>query len=144
MGKLSPKGILLGGVADVVASNILGIPLVVYTMRSLDLAHIPQDQLQEAAMDAIHSSPSLLTAQILIGASASVFGGYVAARISNHDEVINGGFSSWLCVVIGVCEIALGKGTGNALLQAGQFIASPVAGLFGGYLRLKQKQARSN
>ena len=64
MRKISIKGVLLGGITDVLNTNILAIPLIIYVMAKMDWSHTPKDQL-----------------------NAAILGGYVAARLAKHDEL---------------------------------------------------------
>lgn len=138
MSKLSVKGILLGGIADVVATNILAIPIVAYVATKIDLAHTPKEQMQAAILAVMHANPLLFAAQIAVGVGCSILGGYLGARLAKHDELVNGTLSSWLCVGIGVYAMASGKAQDSVFMQLADFIAAPAAGLLGGYLRFKQ------
>jgi putative membrane protein (TIGR04086 family) len=133
MNKLSIKGIFLGGLADVIATNILSLPLIVYISMTLSIAHLPRDQMQQAVTTALNTNPVLFSAQFLIGAICSALGGYLAARIAKHDELLNGAFSAWLCIAISVNAVATGKDDGPWAMQALDFLVSPAAGLLGGY-----------
>ena len=142
MTKISFKAVLIGGVTDVVGTGMFAIPLMIYVVIRFDLAHMPQDQAQAAIIAAIHGNASLYAAQLLIGVVCSVLGGYVAAWLAKHDELINGLFSSFLCIAIGVYSLASGKSPASLLVQLALLISSPVLGMVGGYLRLAQKRAR--
>jgi hypothetical protein len=52
-----------------------------------------------------------------------------------HDELLNGALSSFLCVAIGIYSIASEK-TG---CKSSSLISAPVCGVFGGYLRVRQR-----
>jgi hypothetical protein len=41
MGKVSIKGVLVGGIVDVVTSVVLGLPFAIYAMSKVDLSHTP-------------------------------------------------------------------------------------------------------
>ena len=142
MGKISLKGIIIGGIVDVVTSAILGIPLVAYMMSTLDLAHTPRDQLQGAVVSAIHASSTFYIAQIVVGLACSMLGGYVAARLAKREERLNGALSSFLCVGIGMYSIASGKESGSNLAQLLVLVVSPVFAFVGGYLRSYQVRQR--
>jgi hypothetical protein len=141
MTKLSLKGIVVGGVTDIVATNIFAIPVVVFLMTKLDLAHSSSDQVQNAIIAALHANTPLYALQILIGMACSVLGGYVGARLSKHDELLNGSLTSFLCVAFGLYALTVSKGSSSLLLHLSGFVASPALGLLGGYLRLAQKRA---
>jgi len=137
--KVSVKGVLIGGIVDVLSSTLLGLPLAIYAMSKVDLAHTPKDQLGPAIAAASHAIPWLYGTQLLLGLACSVLGGYVAARLAKHDEQLNGALSSFLCLAIGIYSIASGKDSHAHWVQILFLISSPVSGFFGGYLRLRQR-----
>ncbi len=141
MSKVSIKGVLLGGITDVLSTNILAIPLIIYVMAKLDCSHTPKDQLNAAIIAALHGSVLLYTVQFLIGSGCSILGGYVAARLAKHDELLNGALSSYLCIGIGLYSVVAGKES-RLLLGLIGLAASPALGLLGGYFRLAQKRTR--
>jgi hypothetical protein len=136
--RVSIFGIAMGGITDVVATNILAIPVIVYVMVKFDLLHTSHDP--SALTNAIHASPMLYGLQLLIGFACSVLGGYVAAWISKHDELLNGALSSFLCIAIGVYSLARGRIFGSLPVEILLLIASPLCAFLGGYLRLLQKR----
>lgn len=136
MSKLSFKGLIVGGITDVASSSVLGIALVIYIASRLDIRHLAEDQAQAAISAAIHGNLSFHTAQLAIGVVCSTLGGYVAAWLAKHDELLNAGLSSFLCLAIGAYSVASGKALGSPVEQALMFIASPAFALLGGYLRL--------
>jgi hypothetical protein len=141
--KISLKGVAVGGIVDVVATNIAAIPLIAYAMRSIDLTHAPRDQATAAVLAAIHASPGLGTAQFLIGTACSAFGGYVAAWLAKHDELLNGALSAWFCIASGLYGLASVHAASDMVwLQAADFVLAPAAGLAGGYLRRVQARNR--
>ncbi len=141
MSKISITGVLLGGITDVLATNILAIPLIIYVMVKFDWSHTPKDQLNAAIVAALHGSVLIYTVQFLIGAGCSILGGYVAGRLAKQDELLNGSLSSYLCIGIGLYSVVAGKESRLLLALIG-LAASPALGLLGGYLRLAQKRTR--
>jgi hypothetical protein len=141
MGKLSIKGIVVGGVCDVVLTSTLALLVVAYVMLKLDLTNIPQAQLHTALAAALQSNTRLYALQLLIGMACSIVGGYIGARIAKHDELLNGLLTSFLCVAISVYSLVEGRVSGSRVLQLTEILASPALGLLGGYLRLAQKRA---
>jgi hypothetical protein len=139
MSKVSIKGVLIGGVVDVGSSMILGVPLVIYAMAKSGLLGASRGSVQVSPAAAIHASPWLYGVQLSIGLGCSAFGGYVAAWIAKHDEVLNGFLSSYLCTAIGISSMMAGKVSGAKLEQLFLLIASPLCSLLGGYLRRNQK-----
>ncbi len=135
MNKISVKGVLVGGVTDVVATVILTIPLIVY-MIATELTGSPTDE--AAVMAAIRANTLLYGLQSLLGLACSVLGGYVAARVARHDELLNGLLASFLSVAFGVYSLAAGKDSGASLLPVLLLFASPLCSGLGGHLRLVQ------
>jgi fructose-specific phosphotransferase system IIC component len=136
--KVSFRGVVVGGIVDVVASGLLGVPLVIYVMVKHDLFHSPASS--AAIASAVHASGWLYGFQLTIGLSCSVLGGYIAASIAKHDELLNGLLSSFLCTAIGVYSIFSGKASESVRAQTLLLIASPAFAFLGGYFRQRQKQ----
>lgn len=139
--KISFKGIVIGGITDVVLSGILGIPFSLYVITSRGLLNLPKDQLGTAVVATIHNSIGLYAVQLLIGLSCSVFGGYVAARLAKHDEILNGVLASWLCVGIGVYAFALGKVSESLPVHLVLIAVTPACYALGAYLRRRGVRA---
>jgi hypothetical protein len=135
--RVSIVGIAVGGITDVVATNILVIPVVVYVIVKFDLLHASHDP--SAVTNAIHANPTLYGLQLLIGFGCSVLGGNVAAWIAKHDELLNATNSSFLCIAIGVYSLVRDKMSGSPTVEILLLIASPLCAFLGGYLRLLQK-----
>jgi hypothetical protein len=139
--KVSTKGVLVGGICDIVATNILAIPFVVFVMVRFDL--VGKISAPGTITALIHEHPPLYAIQILIGTVCSVLGGYVAARLAKHDELLNGTLSCYLCVGIGIYSSAVGSGYGTWLARSLMLLSSPMSGLLGGYLRIVVKGRRA-
>ena len=137
MNKISVKGVVVGGVTDIVATVVLTLPLIVYLIAT-ELTGTPKDPLQAAIMAAIRANPLLYGLQSLIGLACSVLGGYMAARVAKHDELLNGLLASFLPVALGVYSLATGKNSGPLLLPVLLLIASPLCSRLGGHLKLVQ------
>jgi hypothetical protein len=133
------KGVLIGGIVDILSSSLLGIPFAIYAMSKIDLAQTPKNQLGSEIAAVSHAAPWLYGAQLLVGLACSVLGGYAAAWLAKHDELLNGALSSFLCVVIGIYSIASGKDSNAHWVQMLILISAPLCGLFGGYLRVRQR-----
>lgn len=135
MRRVSFKGFLIGGVTDVVSSNLLGIPFVIFVMVRFDLLH-KGNQAGSAVTAAIHDHAFLYLIQLLIGLSCSALGGYVAAWLAKHDELLNATLSSFLCIGIGIYSVLGGKYSGSLPTQLLLLAVTPLASRFGGYVRL--------
>jgi hypothetical protein len=104
MRSISIRAVLIGGISDIVLSNLLGIPLAIYVISSGGLSHLPKDQLQGAVVSAMHANPGLFAAQLGIGYVCSIAGGFIAAWITKGRRLLNGiwrlGFGSvWGCTL---------------------------------------------
>jgi hypothetical protein len=136
--KISIKGALVGGIVDVVSSVVLTMPISIYEVAKLSLSHTPKDQLGSMAASALHGNASLYAMQLAIGLCCSMLGGYVAARIAGHDELLNGAASATLCVVLGLFTIGFGMDSNPVWAQLLLLVASPAFGFLGGYMRIRQ------
>src|SRR2546427_8553822 len=132
MKKISIKGVLVGGVTDIVATNIFAFPLIIYVMYKYDL-RVPPDQLRAAVLGVFHAHPFLYGLQLLSGLGCSLLGGYVAAWLARHDELLNGLLSSFLCVGLGIYGLAAGIASSYRLEELLLLPAGPAFGLLGGY-----------
>lgn len=141
--RISVKGALIGGVLDIVLSAIIGIPFGIYALVTGHLANTPREQLGAALAASIHARPALYIAQLLIGLVCTLIGGYVAAVIAKHDEVLNGLVSSFVCVAVGVFSIARGRQHEGAMMEAALFILTLAAGTCGGLIRSRTRRTAS-
>src|SRR5215470_15011360 len=139
MNKISVKGVLIGAVVDVVASGIAGVPLVLYVMTQMGDPPAAQGQQNPttAIMSLIHADATLRSIQLTLGLACSILGGYVAARIAKHDEVLNGALSSFPCILLGIYSAASGKALESPAEHALLFTACFGAAAFSGFLARK-------
>ena len=137
--KVSVKGVLIGGVVDVFTSVLLGLLFAFYAMSKLNVSQVPKDQIGPSITAAIHGNLLLYWGELLVGLACSVLGGYVAAWLARHDELLNGALSASLCVFLGIYTISLGKDTNPHWLQILMLAASPAFSLIGGDLRRRQR-----
>src|SRR5882757_3764325 len=108
MNKISIRGVLLGAFADIALTNVLAVPLVLYTIAHFGLTKLPPVQAQAAVIAAIHSQAVLTTIEMAIGLGCAAIGGYVAAWLAKHDELLNGVLASFLCVGIDLYALLTG------------------------------------
>jgi len=142
MSAVSIKGVVVGAIVDVVASVALGLPFVLYAMSKVDLSHIPIAQSSATVTAAIHDSAPLYAGQLAVGLACSVLGGYVAAWLAKHDELLNASLSSFLCVALGVYTMATGKDSNALWVQILMLLASPILALVGGDLMRRLRRSR--
>jgi len=135
-----PKAVIVGGLTDVILSNICGIPFHAYVKQSRGLAEVPIEQLTAAIVAATQSSFGLSLAQFLIGGLCSILGGYTAAAIAKSDELLNGVLASWLCVGIGLYAIfsdAFGIPLWQLIVSV---VTTPLVYMAGAYLWLRRNR----
>ncbi len=144
MKKFSILGIVVGGISDIVLTNILAIPLLIFvlTTRVHYTPSMSSQQLTSALTQALMGDPGLFAVQFLLGSLCSIFAGYLAAWIAKHNELLNGSLSAWLCVASGICGLAIQADTAPWFLTLIGFLLSPALGLLGGYLRLLRVRAK--
>jgi hypothetical protein len=131
MSRVSIASILIGGVVDVAASIFCGSFLVLIVSLTLQAAHT-----------STRSSTALPVALLLNGLACSVLGGFVAARLARHDELLNAGLSFCLCVAIGLWLLVAGRESQPLWDQILLLAAGPACAVLGGYIRLRRKRAR--
>lgn len=142
MSRISVKGILIGGVTDVVSSIVFGSIAAVTLIVLFSLLRLPQTQIQWEIAEASHQRGLLWNVQLAVGLGCSVLGGFVAAWLARHDELLNGILLSFLCVSLGLIEMAIGKGWHPVYVQSLLLAASPLLSLLGGFLRRSLKSLR--
>lgn len=128
MHRISLKGAAIGNITDIVATNVVMLPLMVYFAMSSGLP----------AAKIVKESTLLYLSSSILGGACSVLGGYVSARIAKHDELLNGALSSILCVVSGMFAVISGGAADDLLMHLVFLPLSPALGALGGYLRSQQ------
>lgn len=134
MARLSFKAIIVGGVTDIVATNLLNIPVVAYVKRQLHSAKRSGVSVTDAVERAIHANVGLHGLETIIGLACSVLGGYVAARIAKRDMMLNAALASWLCVGIGIYSLVTGRPSESRYLTCAVIAVTPVCYVAGARL----------
>jgi hypothetical protein len=136
MRKISIEGVLVGGIVGLVISYFLWIVMILSLYGLVNQTHMATGRFVNVWPYGPHLAISLC---------CSMLGGYVAARIAGHDELLNGAASAFLNIVFGLLPFALrlfGTGSGMSSNLPWEIflppLASPAFGLLGGYLRLRQ------
>jgi hypothetical protein len=140
---ISIKAVFLGGIADIAASTILGVPLGIYVVSSRRLANLHKDALRSAFVSAVHGSPSLYAAQLSIGFGSSILGGFVAASLARENKRLNGILAAWLCVGIGIHALFTGQDGISPFEIAFMIALTPLCYLAGASLQAKRAASRS-
>jgi hypothetical protein len=141
---ISIKAVFFGGVMDVVASTMLGIPLGIYVVSSRGLTNLHKDALRSAVVAVVHGSPLLYAAQLLIGFGSSILGGYVAASLTRENKRLNGILAAWLCVGIGVHALVTGQDGMSPVIVALMIAVTPLCYLLGASLQEKRAASRGS
>ena len=141
--KLSIKGILIGGITDIVLSSLLGVVLAIFVTAMPEVSAAPKEQMGKAALAAIHAHPLLHALQLAIGFLCSVAGGYVAAKLAKQSELPNAALASWLCVGLGIYSLATRQGDETTAIHLVLIALTPCAYVAGGYLRVKTSGHRA-
>ena len=138
--------VFLGGIVDVLATNVLTLGVGIYVASTHDLREVAPVALGPRLMEIMQNSLPVQATVWTLGAAATVAGGYLAARIARSNELLAGALSAWLCVSIGLYSLFV-LASGTPLWQhLLAFVVSPAAVAFGGLLRQWQQrrsQARS-
>ncbi|HET9409816.1 MAG TPA: hypothetical protein VFO39_21450 [Candidatus Sulfotelmatobacter sp.] len=138
--RISFVAVALGGITAFVASAILTLPVIIYVIVRYDLLHAPEGS--AATAYSIHSSAWLYGA-LAIGIGCYVVGGYIAARIAKHDELLNGLLSSFVYIPFGMFSVFSGRDSQWVFMRIFPVISAPAFALLGGYLRQVQKRMGS-
>ena len=138
MQKVSIKGVLIGGVTDIVATNILFFPLMVYAMITKGLLELPPEEMEVALFAVFQDDILLFSVSTIFGSIASVLGGYTAAAIAKRHQVLNGALSAYLCIGFLFYSLTSGISPLPVWRQVVFLPLSPLLGMLGGYLRLRR------
>jgi hypothetical protein len=129
MSSISIKGILVGTLFDLGATFVFSIVVGVYL--GVQTGNV------EAAVQ-MASSGGWLLFGIIFGCVVTVIAGYLAARIAGRGELLNGGVCAVLTMIIG---LLMSMGQPATMPEVWTFLLcllTPLLGLLGGYLRLRQ------
>jgi len=143
MRRISILGVAVGGIVDIVATNVAALPIVIYASTQIDLLAIPQAQQTAALMAYLKGNFALYATLTVLGCLCSVLGGYVAALIAKRAELLNGACSAFLCVGLGIWTMVQGNEQVPTWLHILLLPLSPVLGALGGYVRARQLRSRA-
>jgi hypothetical protein len=139
--RLSLKAIAVGGVVDIVATNIATAPVYVGLLAANGAVGSSGAQTTKLLTESLNASPTLYTSMMLLGSACSILGGWIAARIAKRDEALHGALSAFLCVGFGAYGWIRGSGTDVSAFEHLAFLVlSPALGAFGGILRARMVQ----
>jgi hypothetical protein len=133
MYSVSIKGIVLGSLFDLVATFGFAILLGIY----LAISHGGDP---EAAMLAANST-EWTTVSVIVASAFTVIAGYLAAWIAGRGELINGTLCTVFTVAIMLPMTWDQPMPWSATVTVLLYIATPLLGLLGGYLRWRKTNA---
>jgi hypothetical protein len=139
MSKISILGVVVGAVVDIVATNIVTIPLVVFIAYKLAKSGLSPEQVQAAIIDAMRTDTTYFTIGMLLGSLCSILGGYISAKIAKKSELLNGGLASFLCIGSGICSWAFVNSPYPWWYHVLAILLSGSLATLGGYFCLKRR-----
>jgi hypothetical protein len=143
MRRLSILGVAVGGMVDIVTTNIAALPVIMYASAQIGLLTIPKAEQTAVLMSYLKDNFALYAALTVLGCLCSVLGGYVAALIARRAELLTGASSAFLCVGLGIWTMVQGNEQVPTWLHILLLPLSPVLGAIGGYLRVRQVRRRA-
>jgi hypothetical protein len=142
MGKQSvkTKAIVVGNLVDVVGTMVATILLGIVGLLIKKAA--AQDSIWSyLAGHLVPSGDGSRPFLFAVGIFFSIFGGFVAARMAKEKELLYGGLSTILCLLLGVYSMITAHEIGlKSLFSKALTIA---LGVLGGYIQMKVKNRRS-
>ena len=136
--KISGKAVLSGGSVDFLTRSILAIPLAIYGVRKLNSAHLNPGKDDALIVALFHDDLWFQIVPVLLGIFSGILGGYVAARIANRNELLNGSLAALICATVSFYSLVTGKWH-PPLIQILLLVLSPALGSLGGWLCLRQR-----
>lgn len=136
--KISLRAILTGGLVDVGGTYLWGLLIGAIVTSAYGLSPLPPDQLATQLDQIFQTDPVISGVNLVVGLLFSILGGYVAARAAKQDELLNGGMSGWLGVVLGIATLVTGEYSVPLWLLLVEIVLGPAWGVVGGWLRMKQ------
>jgi hypothetical protein len=133
MHRISLKGVIIGGIADILSTCVVALLVLIFIFISS-----PAGDIRISNAQLLFESGAFKISSVIVGGLCSVLGGYVSARIAKHDEVLNGALSSILCVGFGLYALLTGDAADRSALEIVLLPLSPALGALGGYLRSRQ------
>jgi hypothetical protein len=134
--------VLIGGVTNIVAANLLEIPIAVYVMTTTAVLDLPGAVRKAVYLDALHANPALFALSLMTWGLSPILGGYVAARISADNKVVVGALSSWTCIALAANALVHGLSEQPIWQFLVWLPGSPLLGALGGYIT--QRTPRSD
>lgn len=135
---LSPKAIIIGGIADIVATNIALVPVAVFVFANDPSSLDPGHDATQTLVTALDQSPTLFTIALLLGSACSVFGGWVAAKLAKRAFLLNGAFTAYGCLLLSLYSLFAAPATLPLWQHAALLLVTPALGALGGAVFQRQ------
>ena len=126
--KVSVSGVITGSIAAVAGRTIVSFVagVIIGILLAASGAEVPANT--------SYTNPLLMSLNFVVSSLFSILGGYIAAYIAKHDELLNGALSAFLPMLFVICTLF----SDPLYLGILTLIISPLLALFGGYLRLNK------
>jgi len=136
------KGVLIGGIVDLALSSMVGVIHMNYIINSQHLYELyPKEEVIGKYLQILQNDPISMLVSLIIGSTFSILGGYIAAKIAKHDELLNGALTSIFCVLLTIPSFSLF----DPVILIFTIILSIVLSCFGGSLRKQEvEEMRKN
>lgn len=131
--KISIRGVLIGGIVDIVSSAACLTAFLSYEISKVD----PSQRIGTHWLHAINAAADKSVLLHLTYPLCSMLGGYVAAMIAKRHEHLNGTLASWLRVGFGLLGLPIASSREELWLGLFVLVASPVCAFVGGELSLR-------
>jgi hypothetical protein len=115
------------------------MPVAIVVMMRLGQG-LTTEQQSAGLVDAFTNDPGLYLTAMMLGSSASILGGWFAARIARKAELLNGAVSAVACVVFGVYGTFAYPDALPLWQHAAFGVLSPALGALGGAIRKRQHE----
>ncbi len=137
MKRVSFKGVAIGNITDILATNLILLPVIIYIVGG-PTARSASGNAADTVTEILMRSQLFIISSSILGGLCSVLGGYVSARIAKHDELLNGSLSSILCIASGLYSLIHASSPGHSWLHLAYLPLSPALGALGGFLCLRR------
>ena len=124
---ISVKAVLVGILADVIVSFMVGVAIGVALVAQGTPPHAVGERMLE---------PMGLVLSLVVGLTTTVFGGFVAGRVAGHSEVFHGGLLGALGILLG----ALFMGSYPLWFNAAVIGSTIPCAMFGGWLAVSPRK----
>jgi hypothetical protein len=130
-------GITVGGFGAVAALNVMAL-CVTGVLAIHGVVHsVAREEIVRTLRSGFTASPIAVVVGPPAVVVASVFGGYLAARIAGDLFLRVGLLSAWLCVALSVASLRVGA-EHVTVANAVQVLLMPIWGMFGAWLFRRQ------